>query len=295
MTPQTYTGVYDAVVESIRRVNPQIKFVGMALEGTSPTVARSVDAPAFVQYFLDRKNHKPGISLDMISYHFYAILTADQTPEIQQYICFEQADRFVDIARNIESIRRRLSPGTRTTIDEIGSIAASDFDQGKPGYAFKPIPTSYWNLSGAVYAYLYAQLARLGIDVAGESQLVGYPSFYPSVSMVDWETGQPNARLWALKLLKDNFSPGDKLVDTGASNPYVFAQAFVTRDGKRKVLLVNKQDREFEISLPGASGSSEEFVDQTTAFQPPASKKLTTDQVLLPGFAVAVVTLAAGS
>jgi hypothetical protein len=113
--------------------------------------------------------------------------------------------------------------------------------------------------------------------------------------MVGWETGQPNARLWALKLLKDNFGPGDKLVDTGASNPYVFAQAFVTRDGKRKVLLVNKQDREFEISLPGASGSSEEFVDQTTAFQPPASKKLTTDQVLLPGFAVAVVTLAAGS
>ena len=48
----------------------------------------------------------------------------------------------------------------------------------------------------------------MGIDVAGESQLVGYPSQFPDVSMMNWENGNPNARYWILKLLKDNFGPG---------------------------------------------------------------------------------------
>ena len=65
-----------------------------------------------------------------------------------------------------------------------------------------------------MYAYLYVELAKRGVEVAGESQLVGYPTQFPSVSMVDWDTGQPNARFWVLKLLRDNFGPGDKLVET---------------------------------------------------------------------------------
>ena len=109
--------------------------------------------------------------------------------------------------------------------------------------------------------------------------------------MVDWETGQPKARYWVLKLLKDNFGPGDKLVDTSISSPYVLAQGFVTREGRRKVLLVNKRNRLFAVSLPGAQGASVEHVDETTGFQPPAAGKLTRDQLPLSGFAVAVVTL----
>ncbi len=42
--------------------------MGMALGGPS-------DHPEFVQYFLNPANHKKGIPLDYISYHFYA--TAD--------------------------------------------------------------------------------------------------------------------------------------------------------------------------------------------------------------------------
>ena len=55
--------------------------------------------------------------------------------------------------------------------------------QGEPGHVTKPIPDSYWHLSGATYAYVFGNLASLGIDVAGESQLVGYPTQFPSVSM----------------------------------------------------------------------------------------------------------------
>src|SRR5205807_1577984 len=83
----------------------------------------------------------------------------------------------------------------------------------------QPIPDSYWNLAGSLYAYLFGELTKMGIDVAGESQLVGFPTQFPSVSMVDWNNGKPNARFWVLKLLHDNIGPGDKLVEIEPFSP----------------------------------------------------------------------------
>jgi hypothetical protein len=136
-------------------------------------------------------------------------------------------------------------------------------------------------------------LTQLGIDVAGESQLVGYPTQFPSVSMVDWKDGRPNARLWVLKLLHDNFAPGDKIVELGFTpvDPYVSSLAVVTKQGKRRMLLVNKRDRDFDLSIPGAAGGQLDYVDVTTAFQPPASAKLSSDSLTLHGFSVAVLSL----
>jgi hypothetical protein len=116
-------------------------------------------------------------------------------------------------------------------------------------------------------------------------------SEFPDCSILDWKSGQPNARYWVLKLIRDNFGPGDKLVATQLHLPYVFAQGFATRDGKRKVLLVNKRDRTFEVTVSGASGGHVEVVDQTTGSQPPAAMELSGGEVTLRGFAVAVVTL----
>lgn len=279
MTPQTYTRVYDAVVEAIRRVDSQIKFIGL---GGGPT-----SGPQFSEYFLNSKNHKPGIPLDMVSYHFYAVPTPGQTPETWQYTFFDQADGFLRVVRYLEAVRDQLAPQTGMDMDEIGTILPYDTDS----HLTRPIPNSYWNLSGALYAYLYVQLAHLGVEVAGESQMVGYPTQFPSVSMVDWNTGQPNARYWVLKLLRDNFSPGDKLVETTRSTSAMYAQGFLVRDGKRKVLLINKRDRPQEISLPGATGAREEYVDQETAFNPPGSALMVQDSLTLGGFEVAVLTL----
>src|SRR5438046_8762843 len=100
-----------------------------------------------------------------------------------------------------------------------------------------------------MYAYLFGQLTELGIDVAGESQLVGFPTQFASVSMVDWNNGKPNARFWVLKLLHDNFGQGDKQVEIAEparntpSNPYLYSLAFVTRDDKRRGLLAHQRVR----------------------------------------------------
>lgn len=280
---ETYTRLYDAVVGAIRKVQPETKFVGMAL-------ATTTDPYAF-EYFLDHRNHQPGVPLDFISYHFYAVPTPDQTPEIEQYTYFDQADGFLKAVRYVEAIRKRLSPDTRTTIDEVGVIEADDLTQGEPGHIAKPLPNSYWNLAGAMYAYLFGELTKIGIDVAGESQLVGYPTQFPSVSMVDWNDGTPNARYWVLKLLHDNVGPGDKIVEASLDYPHVYALAFVTRDAKRRVLLVNKRNRPFAVSIPGASGGQIDSVDQVSGFMPPASAKLASDIAQLGGFSVSVVTL----
>jgi len=278
-TPEQYTARYDAISSAIRKVAPQMKFVGLALAAPSRN-------PRMFEYFLNPGNHRPGIPLDMISYHFYAVPTADQTPDVQQFTFFDQANHFLDTVRYVEEIRQRLSPATRTTINEIGSILAGD--PGEPGRAPQPIPNSYWNLSGAVYAYVFGNLAALGIDAAGESQLVGYPTQFPSVSMVDWNTGAPNARFRVLELLHKHFGPGDRLVETSLDNPYVYAQAFRTASGKREVLLVSKRDR--PIAIPIAEPGTLQYVDQTTAGGPPASAPVTS-AVALNGFAVGIVTL----
>jgi hypothetical protein len=284
LSPEAYTRLYDAVVEAMRKVQPDLKFVGISL--AFPSLQ-----PEFFHYFLDRKNHQPGIPLDFISYHFYAVPLLDQTPDVQQHTFFTQADGFLTATRYIEAIRKRLSPDTKTTVNEIGSISADDLLQSTPGHVSKPIPSAYWHLSGAVYGYLFGELTRMGIDVAGESQLVGYPTQFPSVSMVDWTTGLPNARYRVLQLVKDNFAPGDKVVETAQPSPFVYALGFVTRDGKRRLLLVNKRDREFSLAVPGAGGGEQQVVDQTTGASPPARSRLASDTLTLKGFGVAVVTL----
>ena len=291
LSPQTYTRLYDAVVEAMRRVEPGLKFVGVSL-------AQPTQKPEFFEYFLNPKNHKPGIPLDYISYHHYAIPAPDHTPAVQEHTFFAQADGFLNFVRAVETIRKRLSPETGTMVNEMGAISADDIEQAEPNHVAKPIPASYWNLTGAMYAYLFGEMARMGIDVAGESQLVGYPTQFPSVTMLDWNTGRPNARYRVLQLLKDNFGPGDKLVDMQRKgfppsplSSYVYSQGMLTRDGKRRLLLVNTRDRTFSVTVPGAKGGQVLTVDQATASAPAASRKAESDTLTLGGFAVAVLTL----
>ena len=140
-----------------------------------------------------------------------------------------------------------------------------------------------------MYAYLYLELSKLGIEIIGESQLVGYPTQFPSVSMVNWETGKPNARFRVLELLKHNFGPGDTLVYTQIAGPDVAAQAYRTAAG-RKLLLINKRNAAVELDLPPeAAAARMDVVDAATGENPAQSSTLSGTHVMLAPFAVAVV------
>jgi hypothetical protein len=84
---------------------------------------------------------------------------------------------------------------------------------------------------------------------------------------------------------------GDQHLDTDDSSSQFRAQAFVTHDGTRKLLLVNKRDRPIELQIPGATGARESHVDTKTGASPPASSSLTSDTLLLAPFSVSVLTL----
>jgi hypothetical protein len=109
--------------------------------------------------------------------------------------------------------------------------------------------------------------------------------------MVDWNTGAPNARFRILELLKNNFGPGDKLMATTGLPRFVHAQGFVTRDGKRKLLLISKRDHEIDVSLSGGAHATASVIDQVTQGGPARTETLSGDTFRLPGYGVAVVTL----
>jgi hypothetical protein len=280
---QTYTRLYDQITAAVHAVTPSTKFVGMSL-------AEPTRHPEAFEYFLNPANHLRGTPLDAISYHFYAVADPGESDSAQEYTFFARAGAFLDSVRYIESIRKRLSPGTETQINEVGCIAADDIAQGPEQKNTLP-GAQYWNLCGAVFAYLYTGLAEQGIDLIGASQLMGYPSQFPSVSLLNWTNGAPNARYRVLELLHNNFGPGDRAAKTTMKSKDVLATGYLCRDGSKKILLINKRSRTIAIHLPDSIGASQEFVDTETSSNPPSRSRVEDQQVALGPFAVSVVSL----
>jgi hypothetical protein len=95
-----------------------------------------------------------------------------------------------------------------------------------------------------------------------------------------------------LKLIKDNFHPGDKLVETGLSGDGsgdVEAQAFVTAEGHR-LLLANKRDHAVEIKLTDEGSASALIVDTSNGDEPARKEQVRAGVIKLEPFAVAVVS-----
>lgn len=252
MPPDVYTGLYDAVVERLRPLAPQMKFIGLSVT----TMCRQ---PEYFWSFLDPANHADGIPLDAFSYHFYAMpdvvnpYSAHGNPPFAHWrdTFFAQAEGFLDQVRFIDSIRRRLAPDIKTFVNELGSFTP-DLMNPKPD-----IPDEYWALSAAVQSYLWAQLVALGIDLVGIAEFMDYPGMIPGATLIDWNTGEPNQRYRALALLLNHFGPGDRLATTtagevAAPDSRVHAQGFIKGDGMRKLLLINKTDQRLAIRLPEA-------------------------------------------
>lgn len=299
-TPEAYTKRYDAIVAAIHKVSPQTKFVGLGL-----AYERN---PRWFEYFLNPANHKPGIPIDMISYHCYAAANPNQKLEDYQYTLFDKADLFLNVVRYIENIRKRLSPSTRTTINELGTFVNNEMRD-------QPISQEYWNLSASVYAYFFIELTKEGIDVIGESQLVGFKTQYPDVSMIDPDNSKPNARFWVLKLIHDNFGAGDILVKTRLEADRggdIMAQGFVsggvgaitngsngagaTGGAKttKKILILNKRNKTIRVQLPeGFKGAAVSTAEMSSGDNPPHQSILNADVIEMSPFAVSVITLKA--
>ena len=279
---QTYTRLYDQIVAAVRQVTPNTRFVGMSL-------AEPMKAPSKFEYFLNPKNHAPGTPLDAISFHFYSDAQPGEDDKTEPYTFFARADGFLDSVRYIAEIRRRLSPNTQIHINEAGCIAADDLAQGAAQTGIPP-SAQYWILCGAMFAYLYQDLAAQGIEVLGASQLLGYPSQFPSVTLLNWQNDEPNARYRVLQLLHNTFGPGDSIVRASLASHEVVASAYIDLRGQRKLLLINKNPRPADVRCNECTGATEFHVDSTTPQSIVESKVL--DGILrLDGLSVMVVRL----
>jgi len=225
MSPEFYTILYDAIVRGIKKWAPRgsanLKFFGLGGAGEE-----------YIVYFLNRTNHRyPDTPVDFISIHSYASATRDGGPNASAYRNFfsDQAGFVGTIPHVYELIASSDYPHVLVDCDEVGVILPSDndpvFNSTSPGF-----PAIYWNAAAAMYAYMFGLSSLVGLDVLGESQLIGYPSIpfqrgppingpwvappqYPSVSMLSWggvfgNQGDGTARYWILKLLVDRFKAG---------------------------------------------------------------------------------------
>ena len=71
-----------------------------------------------------------------------------------------------------------------------------------------------WNAAAAMFAYGYGRFAALGYRYFGADQLVGgpWPDNEPAVSSIDWDTGEVNAKYWAVRMLAKALGAGPKTI-----------------------------------------------------------------------------------
>jgi hypothetical protein len=278
MSPQTYTRIYDAMVTAIKAVLPNTKFIGMAL---------AYENPEWFEYFLNPANHKSGIPIDMISYHCYANANSNQKFDAYEYSVFDKAENFINSVNYIENIRKRLSPNTKTDIDELGTFVNDEMRN-------QPITPAYWNLSASVYAYFFIELSKRGIDVIGESQLVGFPTQFPDVSMINYINNKPNARFWVLKMIKDNIKLGSTLIKTdisGNNGDNILAQGFID-GGTKKVLILNKRNKGIFVKLPaGFKGAKVSTIDGDSGDNKANRSIINDENIEMKPFAVKLIEL----
>ena len=116
---------------------------------------------------------------------------------------------------------------------------------------------------------------------------------FPSVALLNWTTGEGTAKYWTSKLLIETADiDNDQAVvtqtsDVGGMN--LFSQAFVGRNGRRWVLIINKRFANIDVFLPGCTGGQIQIINEASGFGPATKVTLTLSKITLSPFAIAVV------
>ena len=136
--------------------------------------------------------------------------------------------------------------------------------------------------------------------------LIGFPELldlqlqpqFPSVALLNWTTGEGTAKYWTSKLLIETADiDNDQAVvtqtsDVGGMN--VFSQAFVGRNGRRWVLIINKRFASIDVSLSDCEGGQMQIINEASGFGPATVVALTSNTITMSPFAIAVVHMPTG-
>lgn len=153
------------------------------------------------------------------------------------------------------------------------------------------IPDEYWALSASVYTCLWARCLELDVDLVGIAEFTGCPT------IVDWNTGEPNARYHSTKLMVDHVRLGDRIVPTSIGTPghpdaRIHAQAITTPAGRRSVILINKRDHPVDVEVGDwVERSTLHSVDASASGGVPTAHTVRGSRFVLPAHASAVLTV----
>ena len=163
--------------------------------------------------------------------------------------------------------------------------------------------TVSWNAAASLFAYAFGTLAERGYLFVGQDQLVGgtWPDNEPAVSMLDWNTGEANAKFWVTRLLAATVGSKapKQLSPSNTSDPTaLYALAYTAGEAPEKtsgLLLVNKKRAPASAALAGVTGGLASCVEvgagPEPGFAPTVVKRLSSGGVLaMGGFATCVVT-----
>ena len=187
-----YIKLFDGVATVVKQRHPSIKFVGNCLSGRGDG-----DNGIVWRTFLNRSEHAAGVPwpIDAVSYHLYTGRASDGAPFNEWPAGLVQNARNVlPSAKTVTSLIKQLSPTTQVFVDEIGLFFTEPVREAMNFETMRGdgLNTSFWNLQSAIYSMWAGELAAVGVDMFGASQLLGYPAGPPGTP-VGAPAGNPAA------------------------------------------------------------------------------------------------------
>ena len=278
-----YTKCFDQWKAEIAKVNPHVVLIGPETYYMSGGKRNpGVTSIKFNTYFMTASNHADGKSPPVISNH----------NAVGDFDGFDKW--YSEFALPLEAARQKLAPQSECVLNEV-VLGVNDWcdtghkaescpnwqDSASQGRAANR-KTLSWNHDATTYAYNFARLSELGYLYVSSDQLVGgpWPDNYPSVSSLDWQTGEPNAKYWTVRLLAAVFGKRSRQLvqanvsatGTGAdASASAHAMGFV-QDGQKGILVLSKAADPTVFSVPFAArweGTLLEGVGAEPGFTPP--------------------------
>ena len=223
-----YTTCYDAIKVEVEKANSNVTLVGPEIVGGSWSWP-------YMKYFLDADNHADKKAPPIASYHWFggyignssgeailqrwmqtvrdpngivlktqaAIAASGQKTEtvLNEFIPF--LSDWCNCTGNEHLCGGQALPGSNCPNYQLVATGGGQHDSTlKKGIGANRATWS-WNAAAAVFALGFATLAELGYKYVGADQLVGgvWPDNEPAVSCLDWQTGEPNAKYYAITAL----------------------------------------------------------------------------------------------
>jgi len=222
---------------------------------------------------------------------------------------FSGLDEWVEnFGEPLDRARRELAPESEMIMNEfipfMSDWCAESELNGCPDWTLSSSQgtkinrkTLGWNAAAASFAYAFGRMAELGYKYVGADQLVSgpWPDNEPAVTSLDWDTGEPNAKYWSVRMLAEGLGAGEKrLYNTTVETSKIYAQAMEVRE-KRVVLIVSKTDSPQRVHLVGGANAVASVlhgVGEEPGFRQPEIRVVTSDNILELGpYAVALVTI----